>query len=247
LHLFISVPVNITCLLLGSLRTDVTCPNDEIKSILPFEPLDFDTAVRWALDKERTSRVYSHWSDVPPDNMTDLMPLCEFESSDFIIEEHHRDIPATPQQVFEMVCRIGGPHGWVHANILWEIRGFIDRVLGGVGLHRGRRDPLHLRVGDSVDFWRVEKLVPNRELLLRAELISPGLSWLQFEIQPHQSSRTRLTLRAHFIPVPVWGHLYWFVLSKFHTYIFKGMLTYFFKEVTRDLPLKPGHSELDLS
>jgi hypothetical protein len=117
----------------------------------------------------------------------------------------------------------------VHANLLWEIRGFIDRVLGGVGLNRGRRDPNNLRVGDSVDFWRVENLTPNRELLLRAELISPGLSWLQFALQPIEKGRTRLTLRAHFIPEPVWGHVYWALLSKFHTYIFRGMLNYFYK------------------
>lgn len=174
--------------------------------------------------------VYSHWTDVPPESMADLMPLYQFESSDFIVEEHSRDIPADPETVFKSVCRIGGSHGWVHANLLWKIRGFIDRVLGGVGLNRGRRDPNDLRIGDSVDFWRVENLTPNRELLLRAELISPGLSWLQFALQPIENGHTRLTLRAHFIPNPVWGHVYWNVLSKFHTYIFKGMLSYFFKE-----------------
>jgi uncharacterized protein YbjT (DUF2867 family) len=230
LHLFISVPVNITCLLLESLRTDVVCPDESVREILPFETVGFETAVKWALEKERNSMVYSHWSDVPPENMADLLPLCEFESSDFIIEDHSREIPASPEAVFQSVCRIGGPHGWVHANLLWEIRGFIDRVLGGVGLNRGRRDPNELRVGDSVDFWRVENLDPNRELLLRAELISPGLSWLQFELQPTGTGHTRLTLRAHFIPNPVWGHVYWTLLSKFHTYIFKGMLKHFFRE-----------------
>jgi len=230
LHLFISVPVNITCLLLESLRTDVVCPDESIREILPFETVGFETAVQWALQKEKNSMVYSHWSDVPPENMADLLPLCEFESSDFIVEEHSKDIPASAEAVFQSICRIGGSHGWVHANLLWEIRGFIDRVLGGVGLNRGRRDPNDLRVGDSVDFWRVENLTPNRELLLRAELISPGLSWLQFALQPIENGHTRLTLRAHFIPDPLWGHVYWTLLSKFHTYIFRGMLDYFFKE-----------------
>lgn len=159
--------------------------------------------------------------------MIDFMPLCEFESTSFIVEEHSKDIPASPENVFQSVCRIGGSHGWVHANLLWEIRGFIDRVLGGVGLNRGRRDPEVLRIGDSVDFWRVENLEPNRELLLRAELISPGLSWLQFSLQPTADGHTRLTLRAHFIPNPVSGQLYWTLLAPFHSYIFKGMLNYF--------------------
>ncbi len=230
LHLFISVPVNITCLLLESLRTDVVCTDETIREILPFETVGFETAVKWALQKEVNSMVYSHWTDVPPENMADLMPLYQFESSDFIVEEHSKDIPVSAEAVFQSICRIGGSHGWVHANLLWKIRGFIDRVLGGVGLNRGRRDPNDLRIGDSVDFWRVENLTPNRELLLRAELISPGLSWLQFALQPIENGHTRLTLRAHFIPDPVWGHVYWTLLSKFHTYIFRGMLDYFFKE-----------------
>ncbi len=235
LHLFIAVPVNITCLLLESLRTDVVCPDESIREILPFETVGFETAVQWALQKEKNSMVYSHWSDVPPENMTDLLPLCEFESSNFIVEEHSKDIPASAEAVFQSVCRIGGSHGWVHANLLWKIRGFIDRVLGGVGLNRGRRDPNDLRIGDSVDFWRVENLTLNRELLLRAELISPGLSWLQFALHPIENGHTRLTLRAHFIPDPVWGHVYWTLLSKFHTYIFRGMLDYFFKESVQSI------------
>lgn len=230
LHLFISVPVNITSLLLGSLQTDVVCPNEDIQKILPFELIGFEDAVRRALAKEKSSMVHSHWSDVPPESMTDLMPLCEFESADFIVEEHSLEIPARPEKIFETLCRIGGPHGWIQGNFLWKIRGFIDRLLGGVGLQRGRRDPENLRIGDSVDFWRVEKLEPNKELLLRAELISPGLSWLQFELHPVDNGNTRLALRAHFIPDPFWGRMYWFVLSKFHTYIFKGMLEYFYKK-----------------
>jgi len=230
LHCFISIPVNITSLLLSSLKTDVICADNEVSTILPFEPLDFVTAVKWALEKEKSSRVFSHWSDVPPEGMSDLLPLCQFESSEFIIEEHGIDIPATPEHVFPIVCQIGGKHGWNHANILWEIRGLIDRLLGGVGLQRGRRDLTHLRVGDSVDFWRVEKLEPNRELLLRAEMITPGLSWLEFQLSPDEKGGTHLTLKAHFIPKPFWGNLYWMVLSNFHSYIFKGMLEFFRKK-----------------
>jgi uncharacterized protein YbjT (DUF2867 family) len=230
LHCFISIPVNITALLLSSLKTNVVCADNKISTILPFEPLDFVTSVKWAQEKEKRSMVFSHWSDVPPENMSDLLPLCEFESSEFIIEEHEIDIPATPEHVFPVVCQIGGKHGWNHANMLWEIRGLVDRFLGGVGLQRGRRDPAHLRVGDSVDFWRVEKLESNRELLLRAEMITPGLSWLQFQLDPGEGGGTRLTVKAHFIPKPFLGNLYWAVLSNFHSYIFKGMLEFFRKK-----------------
>ncbi|MDP6735885.1 MAG: SDR family oxidoreductase [Nitrospinaceae bacterium] len=230
LHLFTSIPANITSLLLSSLRSDVFCREKDIADILPFEPLSFQTAVQWAQEKEAQSRVFSHWSDVPPDAMKDQMPLFEYESSDFEVDEHSIEICASPEKIFPIICRIGGKNGWAHANLLWEIRGLIDRVIGGVGLHRGRRDPDQLRVGDSVDFWRVEKLEPGRELLLRAEMISPGFSWLQFELEPIGDGNTQVTLRAHFIPKPFWGHLYWGILSKFHTYIFTGMLESFRRE-----------------
>ncbi len=229
LHCFISIPINITSLLLNSLKTDVICTDNKITSILPFEPVDFHTAVKWAQEKEKKSMVFSHWSDVSPENMATLLPLCEFESSDFIIEEHDVLIPATPKNIFPQICKIGGQYGWNHANFLWKIRGWLDRFLGGVGLHRGRRDLSNLRVGDSVDFWRVEKLEPNQELLLRAEMITPGLSWLQFQLNPETENTTRLTLRAHFIPKPFFGNIYWMALSKFHSYIFKGMLEHFKK------------------
>ena len=230
LHLFIAIPVNITSLLLGSLKTDVVCTEKDIRSLLPFEPLDFKTAVTWAQEKEKQSKVHSHWSDVPPEKMSDLMPLYEYESSHFKIDEHSIDIPADPDVIFPIICRVGGNHGWAHANLLWEIRGWIDRMIGGVGLIRGRRDANQLRVGDAVDFWRVEKIQAGTELLLRAEMISPGFSWLQFELVPGDYETTRVVLRAHFIPKPFWGDLYWLLMSKFHSYIFQGMLKSFRRE-----------------
>ena len=141
----------------------------------------------------------------------------------------HKITGHTYKNIFPQICKIGGQYGWNHANFLWKIRGWLDRFLGGVGLHRGRRDLSNLRVGDSVDFWRVEKLEPNQELLLRAEMITPGLSWLQFQLNPETENTTRLTLRAHFIPKPFFGNIYWMALSKFHSYIFKGMLEHFKK------------------
>ncbi|MBI4383825.1 MAG: SDR family oxidoreductase [Nitrospinae bacterium] len=233
LHFFTPVPVNIATLLLGSLRSDVVCKSGEIKKYLPFATLDFQTAVKWALEKEAQSRVFSHWSDVPPEGMSDLLPLSEYESAEFLIDEHSLEIPAASDKVFSLIARIGGHHGWFHANLLWRIRGLLDRMMGGVGLHRGRRDVQNLRVGDSVDFFRVERLEPGKELLLRSEMISPGYSWLQFELEPVPANGTRLTLRAHFIPYPFWGELYWNVLLKFHAFIFKGLLRYFRREAIK--------------
>tara|TARA_B100000686_G_scaffold351249_1_gene449442 strand:- start:1280 stop:2803 length:1524 start_codon:yes stop_codon:yes gene_type:complete len=230
LHLFTSVPVNIISLLLASLKSNVVCFDIEIRKLIPFQTITFDEAVQRALDRESKSMVHSHWSDVPPDKMIDFLPMCEYETSDFIIDEHWRDIPASPEKIFELLSKMGGSHGWYGGNCLWRIRGFIDRLLGGVGLQRGRRDDLDLRVGDSLDFWRVEELLINRQLLLRAEMITPGLSWLQFELSPISEKITRLTLKAHFIPNSLWGHIYWYSLSSFHNYIFQGMLDHFYYE-----------------
>ncbi len=234
LHLFNSVPVNITAMLLNSLKSDVVCTENDIQKILPFEPLDCNTSVEWALKKEEQSRVFSHWSDVPPERMTDLMPICQYESSDFVMDEHSIEIPARPEDIFPIICRIGGKHGWVHGNTLWQIRGAVDRLLGGPGLNRGRRDENQLREGDSIDFWRVEKLEKNKELLLRAEMLSPGLSWLQLLLEPQGPDRTKLILKAHFIPQPFWGQLYWNFMAKFHNYIFTGMLSSFQQEAMKE-------------
>lgn len=233
LHFFSPVPVNITTLLLGSLRSDVVCQKEKALAKPQLDLLDFETAVKWAMEKETSSQVFSHWSDVPPEGMGDLLPLSEYESADFRIDEHSLEIPAAPDTLFRLITKIGGDHGWFHANFLWRIRGFLDRMVGGVGLHRGRRDIYDLRVGDAIDFFRVERLDVNKELLLRSEMISPGLSWLQFQLDPVSDKSTRLTLRAHFIPYPFWGEIYWIALLKFHGFIFKGLLRYFYKEARK--------------
>ncbi len=243
LHLFNSVPVNITSMLLNSLNSDVVCTENDIQKILPFETLDCNTAVEWAIKKEEQSRVFSHWSDIPPEQMMDLLPLCQYESSDLLMDEHSIEIPASPEVIFPIICRLGGQHGWVHGNLLWQIRGAVDRMLGGPGLNRGRRDENQLREGDSIDFWRVEKLEMNKQLLLRAEMLSPGLSWLQIILEPQGSDRTRLILKAHFIPQPFWGQLYWNIMAKFHNYIFTGMLSSFQNEAIKE----NGRSQSQLS
>lgn len=240
LHMFTAVPANIISILLDYLKTDVVCANDDIKKILTFEPIGLDASIRLALEREKKSQVYSHWTDVSPEKMRDLLPIYEYESANFIIEERSIDIPVSPDKVFPLITRIGGAHGWLQGNFLWRIRGLIDRLFGGVGLQRGRRDPKDLRVGDSLDFWRVEKLELNRELLLRGELISPGLSWLQFLLDQGENQSTRLTLKAHFIPKPFWGQLYWFLLSKFHAYIFTGMLKHIHKRASGEIEQAPA-------
>jgi hypothetical protein len=126
--------------------------------------------------------------------------------------------------VFQVFSRLGGEQGWLYFDWAWRIRGAIDRLFGGVGLRRGRRDPNELRVGDALDFWRVEAVVPDELLSLRAEMKVPGGAWLQFEAHPLESGRTRLVQTAFFTPKGFIGFLYWYLLYPIHGVIFSGLI-----------------------
>jgi len=125
--------------------------------------------------------------------------------------------------VWAAVERIGGDNGWYSSDALWHIRGFADRLIGGVGLRRGRRDPNTLVVGDVVDFWRVEECLPPRLLRLRAEMKNPGLAWLEFRIEP-EGTGARIRQRAVFFPRGLAGQAYWWGVSPFHEIVFPRMI-----------------------
>jgi hypothetical protein len=136
---------------------------------------------------------------------------------------------ASPEVLFAQVTAVGGERGWPTYRLLWEIRGLVDRLVGGPGLRRGRRHPQDLRVGDELDFWRVEALYPPDEhgtalLRLRAEMRVPGPAWLEFAIAPGLGDTTVLTQRALFVPTGLWGRLYWLAMLPFHPLIFASMV-----------------------
>jgi hypothetical protein len=136
------------------------------------------------------------------------------------------DLNAPAEVVYWAVCRIGGGNGWYAADILWRLRGLLDRMVGGPGLRRGRRDPENIRYGDALDFWRVTRIEPNRLLHLRAEMKLPGEALLGFDIEPlaDRPGWTQLHLKALFKPRGLTGILYWYLLLPFHGIIFNGML-----------------------
>ena len=131
--------------------------------------------------------------------------------------------PAT--DVFRVLTSLGGKTGWLYANLLWKLRGYLDESIGGVGLRRGRRVSEELRVGDPLDFWRVEALVPDQLLRLRAEMKVPGKAWLQFEIIPQGETGIRLIQTAFYEPKGLKGLLYWYALYPIHIVIFLGLIT----------------------
>jgi hypothetical protein len=132
-------------------------------------------------------------------------------------------IPVTPDKVFKVLSRIGGKNGWFYGNWLWRLRGWLDLLVGGVGMRRGRSDASRLRDGDVVDCWRVESVSENQTLLLTSEMKTPGRAWLRFDIQEHEG-RTELRQTALFDPMGLLGLAYWHALWFVHQLVFAGMI-----------------------
>ena len=139
-----------------------------------------------------------------------------------LIETREGVTDASPEVVFRAFCSFGGRRGWPY-HWLWKIRGWMDQAIGGVGLRRGRRHPDELRVGDALDFWRVEDVEPGERLLLRAEMKVPGYAWLRFETF-EESGETHVLQNAFFAPRGLLGHLYWWSIYPLHGPIFGAML-----------------------
>jgi hypothetical protein len=139
-------------------------------------------------------------------------------------DEREMVVHASAESVFRAICRIGGGHGWYAADWLWRIRGFLDRMVGGPGLRRGRRSPETVAYGEALDFWRVTGIQPGRSLSLRAEMKLPGEALLEFRIEPGGEDRCRLRQRALFKPRGLLGLAYWYAVAPLHHIVFAGML-----------------------
>jgi hypothetical protein len=218
------VPAPIIQCLMESVKTEVICSDSEIKKLIPFKTISYKVSLLRALSREDHDAIYTRWSDAyPPANelalkLTDLEPPPHFISSYSILTEK------STQNLFRSICRIGGKEGWFHTNWMWRFRGFIDKLLMGVGTSRGRRSESELRINDVIGFWRVEDLVPDNRLLLRAEMILPGKAWLEFSILQEDTRRNRLSVNAYFQPKGIPGKLYWYNFLPFHFIIFKDLL-----------------------
>ncbi|MCS6919067.1 MAG: SDR family oxidoreductase [Fimbriimonadales bacterium] len=182
------------------------------------EPMDYRAAVRLALTRISERAVETHWSGALGAAQT--YTLEDWEG--LICEERTALVDAPPETVFRAFCSLGGETGWLAWNWAWRLRGLLDKLVGGPGLRRGRRHPYELLPGEALDFWRVEQVVPNRSLRLRAEMKTPGKAWLEFQAIP-EGGRTRLVQRALFEPRGLPGALYWYALYPIHKLIFSDM------------------------
>jgi uncharacterized protein YbjT (DUF2867 family) len=209
-------------ILVDSIRHPTLVRNSAARRDFNIQPVGYQAAIAAALRNEEQECAETRWSDAISFSSQVHAPAgARFGNR--LVDSRTASSALPPESVFAAIRRIGGEQGWYYGNGLWQIRGLLDLLVGGVGMRRGRRDPEQLRVGDTVDCWRVEAIEPNRRLRLFAEMKLPGRAWLEFEVQPTDSgSQVRQT--AVFDPVGLTGLAYWYGIYPLHELVFAGML-----------------------
>ena len=223
------VPTSLARPLVESLISEVVV--DSRKAITDLIPLPAEglltvsQAIQLALTRTAENSVDTRWSDAAFPTAPWQKAQSDPDWAGELTLKDHREITteASIAKVWEQIEGIGGERGWFGSGWLWYLRGVLDRIVGGVGLRRGRRDPQHLRIGDSLDFWRVEGLEHGKHLRLYAEMILPGKAWLEFNLT-EKDGQTVVTQDALFEPRGLGGQIYWYVVSPFHFFIFPTML-----------------------
>jgi len=213
--------------LVDSLRNPTLVTDPSALEVFHIQPRGLKEAIARALINEDHEFAQTRWSDA----FSSAGPAAHGSAAQWggarlgtrIVDSRVIQVATPPSAAFAPVRRIGGERGWYFATFLWQIRGFLDLLMGGVGLRRGRKDAEHVSVGDALDFWRVEQYEPDRLLRLSAEMKVPGRAWLQFEVQPEAHGST-IRQTAIFDPAGLAGLLYWYMLYPVHRWIFAGML-----------------------
>ncbi len=226
IHLVTPVPASIARPLAEGLRNPVVCKENRIRSILPQKLLTCREAISLALGKTRQQSVETCWSDAGSPEVPEWLYCGDaVYAGGTIFESGYRVIlSCEPNILWQWIERVGGYQGWYFGGLLWRFRGIIDRLIGGIGLRRGRRHPTTLYIGDAVDFWRVLEIEAPRRLVLLAEMKLPGQATLEFDIRALGKEKTELKLSSRFFPKGLFGILYWYSLYPLHQLVYKGML-----------------------
>jgi uncharacterized protein YbjT (DUF2867 family) len=214
------IPLELAGPLVEGMSTEVVVRDPRAREVFRVVPMSYREAVDLALQRMDEDAVETTWASSlagEPEGRA----LGSHEG--MLLERHSRHVKARPELVFQTFCALGGENGWPAGNWLWQLRGLMDRLLRGVGMRRGRRHPRELRVGDPVDFWRVEALEPDRLLRLRSEMRLDGNAWLQFTVRP-EGPGSRLEQTAFFEPHGLLGLLYWYSSLPFHLFVFPVMI-----------------------
>ncbi|MEZ0397087.1 MAG: SDR family oxidoreductase [Anaerolineales bacterium] len=225
LHWITPIPARLVFALIEGMRNEVVVRDDSARRLFPdIRPRDYATSLERALARISADQVETTWSDSQVSTTGDVIPVTLTTQEGLLIERRRFLTTLPAETVYRSFTGLGGERGWLYANWVWQARGIIDRLIGGVGFRRGRRHPDELRVGDALDFWRVEALEPNRLMRLRAEMKVPGKAWLQFEVMPQSPGKNLVMQTAFFEPKGLPGLLYWYLLYPIHGFIFSGLI-----------------------
>jgi uncharacterized protein YbjT (DUF2867 family) len=208
--------------LVNSMKIEVICKPNNLADLLGIIPIDYDNAIKLAFDKIEQNQVISSWKDAQSSDILSegLSKFIEVPVNGCFKDIRTRKLNENSNAI-EKIWAIGGKTGWYYATWLWKLRGFLDQIIGGVGMRRGRKSDTIINAGDALDFWRVLLADKNeKRLLLYAEMKLPGEAWLEFKID----EKNILTQTATFRPLGVLGRLYWYSVLPFHGFIFNGMI-----------------------
>jgi hypothetical protein len=219
LDLVTSVPGNVARALIDGLEHDVVADTHAIRELIPLRLRTYAEAARAALEAERRDDAPGRWNEGSMRYRRDRPDFAFYAKS-----MHAEAVARAPvKAVWREIAAIGGSNGYYFLDGLWRLRGVADEWVGGVGLRRGRADPINVKAGDVIDCWRVMDVVPGQRLSLLAEMKMPGSAALEFVVTPESATRTRLAITAYFHPAGVRGLLYWHALTPAHAVIFPGL------------------------
>jgi hypothetical protein len=219
LNLFTPVPFTVAKALIEGLKSEVVIQNDHAKKYFPtIIPISYEDAVSNAIKEIQENQVISRWND-KGDGVWEQNAQNEISKAVFIDRKELDISDIDASKVYQSFISLGGENGWFDFDFLWEIRGIIDKLIGGVGLKRGRRSQCDLRISDCLDFWKVVDLKENERLLLYAQMKLPGVAWLEFRIKEN-----KLIQSAYFYPKGVFGRVYWYALVPLHYFVFTNMI-----------------------
>jgi len=222
-HMVTPIHWRVVLPLIEGLRAKLIVRDDTARKLFPqIAPLDYQSAVHFALGQIHRDNVETSWSDALVTAMGDVKPYEFTVEEGMFIERRQVLLDLKPEIVFRAYSGIGGARGWMYMDWAWALRGWMDKAIGGVGIRRGRRHPDEIHTGESLDFWRVEIVEKDARMRLRAEMKVPGKAWLQFDSQS-QDGKTLFTVTAYFAPHGLSGFLYWYAMWPFHKFIFDGL------------------------